>query len=96
MRGGPFFIITDADDSFCAEDCVSQVVESGMGKSVLRDCNTPILKGLSWDSPDSLCVVNSFASEASAARILTSSDLQNTTNGLRPWTSSHLRMLRNS
>ena len=56
-------IITDANDSFCAEDCVSQVVESGMGKSVLRDCSTPILKGLSWDSPDSLCVVNSFASE---------------------------------
>ena len=55
-------IITDKNDSFCAEDCVSQVVESGMGKSILRDCNTPILKGLSWDSPDSLCVVNSFAS----------------------------------
>lgn len=56
-------IITDSNDSFCAEDCVSQVVESGYGKSVLRDCNTPILKGLSWDSQDSLCVVNSFASE---------------------------------
>lgn len=56
-------IITDSNDSFCAEDCVSQVVESGYGKSVLRDCNTPILKGLSWDSRDSLCVVNSFASE---------------------------------
>ena len=55
-------IISDKNDSFCAEDCVSQVVESGMGKSILRDCNTPILKGLSWDSPDSLCVVNSFAS----------------------------------
>ena len=55
-------IITDKNDSFCAEDCVSQVVESGRGKSILRDCNTPILKGLSWDSPDSLCVVNSFAS----------------------------------
>ena len=55
-------IITDKNDSFCAEDCVSQVVESGMGKSILRDCNTPVLKGLSWDSPDSLCVVNSFAS----------------------------------
>lgn len=56
-------IITDRNDSFCAEDCVSQVVESGYGKSVLRDCSTPILKGLSWDSQDSLCVVNSFASE---------------------------------
>ena len=56
-------IISDANDSFCAEDCVSQVAEAGKGRSVLRDCNTPIHKGLSWDSPDSLCVVNSFASE---------------------------------
>lgn len=55
-------IITDRNDSFCAEDCVSQVVESGLGESVLRDCNTPIHEGLSWDSQDSLCVVNSFAS----------------------------------
>ena len=55
-------IISDADNSFCAEDCVSQVAESGMGRSVLRDCNTPILEGLSWDSADSLCVVNSFTS----------------------------------
>ena len=56
-------IISDAKDSFCAEDCVSQVVESGKGKSVLRDCNTPLLKGLTWDNSDSLCIVNSFASE---------------------------------
>ncbi|MBO7452814.1 MAG: hypothetical protein J6U54_20985 [Clostridiales bacterium] len=56
-------IISDESDSFCAEDCVSQVVEKGMGKSILRDCDTPILKGLSWDSSDSLCVVNSFAAE---------------------------------
>ena len=55
-------IISDADDSFCAEDCVSQVVESGHGRSVLRDCKTPIFEGLSWDSEDSLCVVNSFTS----------------------------------
>ena len=53
-------IISDADDSFCAEDCVSQIVEKGLGRSVLRDCDTPIFDGLSWDSEDSLCVVNSF------------------------------------
>ena len=56
-------IISDNDDSFCAEDCVSQVVEKGLGKSVLRDCNTPLISGISWDNPDSLCIVNSFASE---------------------------------
>ena len=55
--------ITDKNDSFCAEDCVSQVAETGKGKSVLRDNNTPLLDGLTWDSPDSLCIVNSFASE---------------------------------
>ena len=41
---------------------MSQVVEKGLGQSVLRDCNTPIFEGLSWDSADSLCVVNSFTS----------------------------------
>ena len=55
-------IISDANDSFCAEDCVSQVAENGGGRSILRDCYTPILEGLSWESEDSLCVVNSFAS----------------------------------
>ncbi|MBO7425625.1 MAG: hypothetical protein J6U23_08085 [Clostridiales bacterium] len=55
--------ITDKNDSFCAENCVSQVAETGKGKSVLRDNNTPLLDGLTWDNPDSLCIVNSFASE---------------------------------
>ncbi|MBR4556841.1 MAG: hypothetical protein IKO15_05090 [Clostridiales bacterium] len=56
-------IISDKNDSFCAEDCVSQVAEKGLGRSVLRDCNTPLISGISWDSADSLCVVNSYASE---------------------------------
>ena len=54
-------IISDKNDSFCAEDCVSQVSEKGNGKSVLRDAGTPLLPGISWDNEDSLCVVNSFA-----------------------------------
>ena len=53
-------MISDANDSFCAEDCVSEVSEKGLGKSVLRDADTPIFEGLSWDNEDSLCVVNSF------------------------------------
>ena len=56
-------IICDENETFCAEDCVSQVAEKGLGKSVLRDCSTPLLEGLSWDSKDSFCVVNSFASK---------------------------------
>ena len=56
-------IISDANSSYCAEDAVSQLQEKGMGYSILRDNKTPLLKGLTWDNPDSLCVVNSFATE---------------------------------
>lgn len=56
-------IISDKNETFCAEDCVSQVSENGLGKSLLRDCNTPLIEGLTWESEDSFCVVNSFASE---------------------------------
>ena len=55
-------IITDRDHSYCAEDAVGQLQESGKGYSILRDADTPLLKGISWDHPDSLCVVNTFAS----------------------------------
>ncbi len=54
---------TDADDAFCAEDVVSQIADQGAGRSILRDCDTPIFDELSWDSPDSLCIVNSFTSK---------------------------------
>lgn len=56
-------MISDANDSFCAEDCVSQVADAGEGFSCLRDANTPIMEGLTWDSTDSLCIVNSFTTE---------------------------------
>ena len=56
-------IISDENDSFCAEDCVSQVAEAGEGFSILRDADTPIMEGLTWDSTDSLCIVNSFTTQ---------------------------------
>lgn len=56
-------IITDKKDSFCAEDAVLQQQEKGNAVSTLRDSNTPLLKNISWDNPDSLCVVNTFATE---------------------------------
>ncbi|MBO4390228.1 MAG: hypothetical protein J5825_05175 [Lachnospiraceae bacterium] len=56
-------IITDKDHSYCAEDAVLQQQEKGAAHSILRDADTPLIKSLSWDSPDSLCVVNSFVSE---------------------------------
>ena len=56
-------IITDKNHSYCAEDCVKEVADKGDGYSNLRDENTDLLDGLHWDSKDSLCVVNSFASK---------------------------------
>lgn len=55
-------IISDKDNAYCAEDCVSEVSKKGQGYSVLRDANTPLHKELKWDNKDSLCVVNSFTS----------------------------------
>ena len=56
-------MITDGKGSYCAEDACPQVVEEGKAFSILRDCNTPIMKELKWESPDSLCIVNSFVTE---------------------------------
>lgn len=56
-------IITDKNHSYCAEDCVKEVADKGDGFSVLRDADTPLMDGLTWDSKDSLCVVNSFATK---------------------------------
>ena len=55
-------IVTDKDDCFVAEDCVDDT-EDSTGQSMLRDKDTPLLDGISWDNPDSLCVVNAFQSE---------------------------------
>lgn len=55
--------ITDKEDAFCAEDVTSEVAATGKAKSVLRSAETPIHDGLSWDSEDSLCIVNSFATK---------------------------------
>jgi hypothetical protein len=56
-------IISDKDSSYCAEDAVDQVQKDGIGYSILRDSESPLIKGLTWNNPDSLCVVNSFATE---------------------------------
>ena len=55
--------ITDADEAYCAEDAVLQVVEAGTGAPCLRDADKPLMNDLEWDSPDSLCCVNSFVTE---------------------------------
>ena len=37
--------------------------EERRGHSVLRDKDTPLMDGVTWDNPDSLCVINSFMTE---------------------------------
>ena len=55
-------VVTDKNDCFVAEDCVD-TSEYSAGLSTLRDKDTPLTDGISWDNPDSLCVVNAFLSE---------------------------------
>ena len=55
--------ITDGNGAYCAEDAVLQVVEAGTGTPRLRDADTPLMNDLVWESPDSLCCVNSFVTE---------------------------------
>ncbi|MBR6107080.1 MAG: hypothetical protein IKQ39_03640 [Oscillospiraceae bacterium] len=50
--------ITDAEDAFVAENCVSP----NEGSAVLRDADTPLCKGVEWDAEGCICAVNSFVS----------------------------------
>lgn len=56
-------MIYDGKEVYCAEDAAGSLQDNGKGYPYLRDNTTPIMKGLSWDSPDSLCVINSFLTE---------------------------------
>ena len=55
--------IADGRETYCAEDAVAGLQESGKGSSLLRDSSTPLLEAVHWNEPDSLCVVNSFAAQ---------------------------------
>ena len=57
-------ILTDKKNRYVAEDCVD-ATEFSTGKSTLRDKDTPLIEGIRWNNPDSLCVVNSFMTEGS-------------------------------
>ena len=53
-------ILSDKKESFCVEDATKEVADTGLAKSMLRSADTPIHEGLTWNSKDSLCIVNSF------------------------------------
>lgn len=56
-------MLTDGKEAYYAEDACGQAQKSGKAYSILRDYKTPIMKNVEWDSPDSLCTVNSYLSE---------------------------------
>ena len=62
--------ITDAKDAYCVE----MVVSEKDGTPLVRDSNTKLHDGLTWDDPECLCAVNSFAAKGN-------SDMLTTNNG---------------
>ena len=56
-------MLTDGKESYCAEDACAQAKEEGNAYSILRDNKTPLMKDIKWESPDSLCIVNSYVSK---------------------------------
>ena len=56
-------MVTDGNESYCAEDAVLKIKEKGKGYSVLRDNKTSMMKDVKWESPDSFCIINSFVTE---------------------------------
>ena len=54
-------LVTDSKDAFCCENATDEVVAEGRAHSVIRTPDTPLMEGLDWDTPDTLCIVNSYA-----------------------------------
>ena len=56
-------LCTDSKDALCCENVTSEVASAGRAHSVLRGTDTELMEGLKWDTPDALCIVNSFATK---------------------------------
>ena len=56
-------LCTDEKDAFCCENATREVVSAGKGRSVLRTTDSELMEGLRWDTPDALCIVNTFATK---------------------------------
>lgn len=54
-------LVSDDESAFCCENPTREVVEAGRAIPVIRDADTELMEGLVWDTPDVLCIVNSFA-----------------------------------
>ena len=56
-------LVTDSRDAFCCENATAEAVAEGRAHSVIRTPDTPLMEGLVWSTPDTLCIVNSYATE---------------------------------
>ncbi len=56
-------IVTDRKDAFCCENATREVQEAGRAVSVIRTSESELMEGLEWDTPEALCVVNSFTTK---------------------------------
>ncbi|MCR5291767.1 MAG: hypothetical protein K6E28_02620, partial [Eubacterium sp.] len=56
-------LCTDEKDAFCCENATKEVATTGKAKSVLRTTDSELMEGLEWDTPDVLCIVNTFATK---------------------------------
>lgn len=56
-------LVTDRRDAFCCENATAEAVAEDRAHSVIRTPDTPLMEGLAWDTPDTLCIVNSYATE---------------------------------
>ena len=60
--------ITDDKDAYCVE----MVVSEQEGTPLIRDSSTELHDGLTWDDPECLCAVNSFAAKGNSDMLTTS------------------------
>ncbi len=56
-------LCTDEKDAFCCENATKEVATTGKAKSVLRTTDSELMEGLKWDTPDALCIVNTYATK---------------------------------
>ena len=54
-------LVSDDESAYCCENPTREVVEAGRAIPVIRDADSDLMEGLVWDTPDVLCIVNSFA-----------------------------------
>ncbi|MBP5554398.1 MAG: hypothetical protein J6X94_05950 [Lachnospiraceae bacterium] len=54
-------LVTDEEDAFCCENPTREAIDAGRAVAVIRTCDSELMEGLTWDTPDALCIVNTYA-----------------------------------